>query len=67
MSLSKEPMVLMDSDGVSWPVTITVTSGNRLAMTGGWKALADARSIKKGDVCIFELVEKRVMKFHVLR
>ncbi|KAG6383109.1 hypothetical protein SASPL_157146 [Salvia splendens] len=67
MSLSKEPMVLMDTDGVSWPVTIVVTSGNHLAMSGGWKALADAHSIKKGDVCIFELVEKRVMQFHILR
>ncbi|KAL1554207.1 B3 domain-containing protein REM6-like [Salvia divinorum] len=67
LSLSKEPLVLRDSDGVSWPVTTVVTSSGYLSLCGGWKALADAHSIKKGDVCIFELVEQRVMQFRILR
>ncbi|KAL6538545.1 hypothetical protein OROGR_012533 [Orobanche gracilis] len=65
--MAKQTMELRDFDGVSWAVTTWITRGNHLALIGGWKAFTDAHSIKKGDVCIFELIEEKVMRVHFLR
>ncbi|GFP94481.1 B3 domain-containing protein os03g0212300 [Phtheirospermum japonicum] len=66
LPLSKQGIILQDSEGVSWPVTVTI-SGNKLMLIGGWKAFADSHSIEKGDDCIFELVEQNMMKVHIFR
>ncbi|KAH6791597.1 auxin response factor 1 [Perilla frutescens var. hirtella] len=63
LPMSKQKMELRDSDGVSWSVSIIVMSSGHLALSGGWKLFTDAHSIKKGDVCIFELVEEKLMQF----
>ncbi|KAH6814871.1 auxin response factor 2 [Perilla frutescens var. frutescens] len=62
LPMSKQKMELRDSDGVSWSVSIIVMSSGHLALSGGWKLFTDAHSIKKGDVCIFELVEEKLMQ-----
>ncbi|XP_057787538.1 B3 domain-containing protein REM6-like [Salvia miltiorrhiza] len=67
LSMSRQEMLLRDSDGVSWAVTAVVVSSGHLSLCGGWKAFTDAHSIKKGNTCIFELVEQKVMQVHILR
>ncbi|KAH6814872.1 hypothetical protein C2S51_023890 [Perilla frutescens var. frutescens] len=67
LPMSKHKMELRDSDGVSWSASIIVTSSGHLALSGGWKLFTDAHSIKKGDVCIFELVKEKLMQVHILR
>lgn len=64
---SRQLMVLRDSDGISWSTSISITSSGHLSLTGGWKDFKDAHSIKKGDACIFELVEQNLMKVSILR
>ncbi|GFQ03846.1 B3 domain-containing protein os01g0723500 [Phtheirospermum japonicum] len=65
LPLSKQGIILQDSEGVSWPVTVTISSNEFLMILGGWKAFADSHSIKKDDICIFELVEQNTMKVHI--
>ncbi|KAH6819670.1 hypothetical protein C2S51_003273 [Perilla frutescens var. frutescens] len=51
----------------AFATSIIITSSGHLALSGGWKLFTDAHSIKKGDVCIFELVEEKLMQVHILR
>lgn len=65
--MSRQLMVLRDSDGICWSVSVIITSSGHLSLTGGWKDFIDAHSIKKGDACIFELVEQNLMNVRILR
>ncbi|KAH6815210.1 hypothetical protein C2S51_020030 [Perilla frutescens var. frutescens] len=63
----KQTMMLKDSNGISWLINIVATSAGQLVMSAGWKSFADARSLKKGDVCIFELVNQNLMHVRIHR
>ncbi|KAK6136817.1 hypothetical protein DH2020_029440 [Rehmannia glutinosa] len=65
--LSRHKFVLRNSESICWTVNVTVASTKLLMMCGGWKAFADDNSIKKGDECIFELVEQNTMQVHIFR
>ncbi|KAH6771215.1 hypothetical protein C2S52_016018 [Perilla frutescens var. hirtella] len=67
LPICKQTMMLKDSNGISWLINIVATSAGRLVMSAGWKAFADARSLKEGDVCIFELVNQNLMHVRVHR
>ncbi|KAL0365450.1 UNVERIFIED_CONTAM: B3 domain-containing protein [Sesamum angustifolium] len=64
---SRQILILQNSEGISWRASILVTSSKHLSVTGGWKAFSDDNSIKKGDICIFELVEQNTMRVHIFR
>ncbi|KAK7256215.1 hypothetical protein RIF29_29653 [Crotalaria pallida] len=38
---------------------------NMFLLSGGWKAFAKDNNLKVGDICIFELIEKITLTFHV--
>ncbi|KAK6159418.1 hypothetical protein DH2020_006732 [Rehmannia glutinosa] len=65
--LSRHKFVLRNSESICWTVNVTVASTKLLMMCGGWKAFADDNSVKKGDECIFELVEQNTMQVHIFR
>ncbi|KAL3621194.1 hypothetical protein CASFOL_036106 [Castilleja foliolosa] len=62
LPLSKQEITLQDSEGINWLVNVNVTSNNLLCFAGGWKAFVDSHSIKKDDICTFELVEQNTFK-----
>ncbi|PIN08678.1 hypothetical protein CDL12_18743 [Handroanthus impetiginosus] len=65
LSSIKQTMILQNSKGIPWLVNVIINSNKQLLISGGWKAFADDNSIKKGNVCIFELVEQNKMQVHV--
>ncbi|KAK4401597.1 hypothetical protein Sango_0900400 [Sesamum angolense] len=64
---SRQILIRQNSEGISWRASILVTSSKHLSITGGWKAFSDDNLIKKGDICIFELVEQNTMQVHIFR
>lgn len=67
LPMSRQTMILRNSKGICWSANMSLTSSNQLSLFGGWKAFSDDNSIKKGDVCIFELVEKNIMQVHIFK
>ncbi|EYU37730.1 hypothetical protein MIMGU_mgv1a014508mg [Erythranthe guttata] len=64
---SKQRITLRNSDGVSSSASIIIFSRKYLAITGGWKEFSDFNSIKKGDICTFELIDQTTMQVHIFR
>ncbi|XP_050384245.1 B3 domain-containing protein LOC_Os12g40080-like [Argentina anserina] len=54
---------LWGSDGKYWPVELQFSKGARFQ--GGWIEFVQGHKLKDGDVCVFELTEKRKFLFDV--
>ncbi|KAK7257895.1 hypothetical protein RIF29_32208 [Crotalaria pallida] len=63
-------ITLQDSDGKQWPVRC-ITTGMRTTakLSKGWRDFARDNRLEEGDVCVFELVEKKnvVLKVTIFR
>ncbi|POO02658.1 B3 DNA binding domain containing protein [Trema orientale] len=65
--LKQGSTVIFQHSGRSWPVKFTVNRRPLARFSGGWHDFAKDNSIKLGDVCVFELTEKNVMKISIFR
>ncbi|CAL5329173.1 unnamed protein product [Camellia sinensis] len=62
--LDKSHIVLWDSKGKDWNVTVLFING-RHKFSEGWRSFVLANQLKEGDVCIFELIKEKEMLVHV--
>ncbi|KAF1884001.1 hypothetical protein Lal_00012961 [Lupinus albus] len=56
------------SNGRVWPVRYLIRKINnrtKFELSRGWKAFAKGNNLKVGNVCIFELIDKRDLSFQV--
>ncbi|OIW01329.1 hypothetical protein TanjilG_10490 [Lupinus angustifolius] len=56
------------SNGRVWPVRYVITKikrGTKFELSRGWNAFAKDNNLKVGNVCTFELVDKRNLSFEV--
>ncbi|XAR50758.1 hypothetical protein NMG60_11005177 [Bertholletia excelsa] len=49
----------------SWPVNLNTYEPGYCKLSKGWHTFVEANTLKKGDTCIFELVNKNDLKFNV--
>lgn len=49
----------------SWPVTLTTYKNGCCKISSGWLAFVRDNSIKEGDICLFELIDRSVFTFRV--
>lgn len=62
----KTKLIIRNSVGKAWEVNC-IPSPGRHTLCGGLPAFMHDNNLKPGDVCIFELVEKRELQFHLFR
>ncbi|KAK9756352.1 hypothetical protein RND81_01G091000 [Saponaria officinalis] len=62
----KTNIVLRNMEGQSWRV-VSACYGNQTKLCGGWMSFARKNGVKVGDVCIFELVDEKVLQVRVFK
>lgn len=62
----KTKLIIRNSVGKVWEVNC-IPSPGRHTLCGGLPVFMLDNNLKPGDVCIFELVEKRELQFHLFR
>ncbi|KAF7800761.1 B3 domain-containing transcription factor VRN1-like [Senna tora] len=50
---------LQDSNGQQWVVSCYRDHGSVMRMSKGWINFARAKNLREGDVCVFELIERK--------
>ncbi|CAK7325831.1 unnamed protein product [Dovyalis caffra] len=60
---------LQVSDGREWPIQINRNQCRYLHISKGWYEFSKENNLKKGDVCVFELINKKkfVLKVEIFR
>lgn len=66
--LRKTQIVLRNLKGKSWVVSAIPQRGGHI-ITTGWYSFVAGNKLKRGDLCIFELVDRyrHEMKVHIYR
>ncbi|XP_057963541.1 B3 domain-containing protein Os11g0197600-like isoform X2 [Malania oleifera] len=63
----KTKIVLQNSVGKAWVVNSVPGAGKKHFFCGGWSAFVRDNNLKKGDICIFELVDRTKMQVHIFQ
>ncbi|KAM7250085.1 hypothetical protein ACFE04_021968 [Oxalis oulophora] len=59
--------VLLQANGLSWPVTLVSSKDRVRQFSGGWNEFVKALELRAGDVCVFEFISKRPTKLKMTR
>lgn len=61
-----QQVTLLDSSGKSWS---TKWLGSRNGLSGGWRKFSLDHGLEEGDVCVFELIDRKklVINVHIFR
>ncbi|XP_026396439.1 B3 domain-containing protein Os03g0619800-like [Papaver somniferum] len=62
-------VTLSVSDGKLWDVILTSINSGTTTLSNGWKQFVSDNQLNQGDVCVFELVDRKyfVMNVHIFR